>query len=71
MTGNEYSLTAEILETADITVVDRNLALEILRKNPDLCFEVVEILAQEVAYMRQSTAAALAKADAPRASNVN
>lgn len=58
MAGNAYSLTAEVRSAAEVVFVPRERVLELLRVQPTLCFEVVEILAQEVAHMRRHTAAA-------------
>lgn len=59
MAGNPYSLSAEVRSSAEVVFVARDKVLELLREQPALCFEVVEILAQEVAHMRHNTAAAL------------
>jgi CRP/FNR family transcriptional regulator, cyclic AMP receptor protein len=60
MTGNNYSLTAEALEPSEVLFIERDEVLALLRRNPEFCFEVVEILAHEVGHMRRDTAAALA-----------
>lgn len=60
MTGNVYSLTAQALEPAVVLFVTRQDVLGLLRRYPEFCFEVVEILAQEVGHMRRDTATALA-----------
>lgn len=59
MTGNTYSLTAQALEPCAVLFVPRDTVLSLLRHRPEFCFEVVEILAQEVGHMRRDTAAAL------------
>lgn len=59
MAGNPYSLTAEVRSEAKVVFVPRDRVLELLREQPVWCFEVVEILAQEVAHMRRHTACAL------------
>lgn len=58
MAGNAYSLTAEVRSQAEVVFVPRQRVLEILREQPTFCFEVVEILAQEVAHMRRDAATA-------------
>lgn len=63
MTGNGYTLTAKIQETAEVVFVPRESALALLRDKPALCFEVVEILAQEVSHMRHNAASALSAAN--------
>jgi len=58
MSGNAYSLTAEVHSPSEVVFVPRDRVLEMLRLQPALCFEVVEILAQEVAHMRRHAATA-------------
>lgn len=58
MAGNAYSLTAEVRSAAEVVFVPREQVLAVLRGQPALCFEVVEILAQEVAHMRRDAATA-------------
>ena len=60
MTGNDYSLTARTLEPSEVVFVTRENVLALLHAHPEFCFEVVEILAQEVGFMRRHTATALA-----------
>jgi CRP-like cAMP-binding protein len=55
MGGSPYTLTACVQERAQVVFVDRERALALLRQNPMLCFEVVEILAHEVSHMRLDT----------------
>lgn len=55
MGGSPYTLTARVQERSEVVFVDRERALSLLRQNPTLCFEVVEILAQEVSHMRLDT----------------
>jgi CRP-like cAMP-binding protein len=50
-----YSLTAEIRENVRYSFVACSMVKEFLRTRPDLCFQVVEILAREVREMRQAT----------------
>lgn len=59
MTGNTYSLSAQVLEASELLFVERDVVLGLLRRCPEFCFEVVEILAHEVSHMRRDTAAAL------------
>lgn len=53
MTGNGYSLTAVVLEPAVVRFVERDRFLQLLRKSPEICLQVVEILALEVGEMRR------------------
>ena len=57
MTGNPYTLTARIEDRSEVVFVEREKALDLFRNDPTLCFEVVEILAQEVSYMRLNAVA--------------
>jgi CRP-like cAMP-binding protein len=50
-----YSLTAEINEPSRYVFVECETVKEFLRTRPDLCFQVVEILAREVREMRHAT----------------
>jgi CRP-like cAMP-binding protein len=50
-----YSLSAEILEPLQYVFVPCTVVKEFLRTRPDLCFQVVEILAREVREMRHAT----------------
>jgi CRP-like cAMP-binding protein len=53
MTGNGYSLSAQALESTMVRFVERSRFLDLLRKNPEICLQVVEILALEVGEMRR------------------
>ena len=59
-----YSLTAEISEPSRYIFVACLLIKDFLRTRPDLCFQVVEILAREVREMRQATGDVAATANA-------
>jgi CRP-like cAMP-binding protein len=50
-----YSLTAQIQEPLQYVFVECATVKEFLRAHPDLCFQVVEILAREVREMRHAT----------------
>jgi CRP-like cAMP-binding protein len=50
-----YSLTAQINEPLQYVFVECATAKDFLRTRPDLCFQVVEILAREVREMRHAT----------------
>lgn len=50
--GSPYSLTAEVIEDAELAFVPRETLLECLQKNPQLCFEVMGILSGEISQTR-------------------
>lgn len=50
-----YSLTAKADEPVSAAFVPYTAVKDFLRTHPDLCFEVVEILAREVREMRRAT----------------
>ena len=51
--GQSYSLTAEALEECVFGFVDREKALELVRKRHDLCFQAADLLAREVRELRE------------------
>jgi CRP-like cAMP-binding protein len=53
MSGKPYSLTAEVLEEAQVVFVPRHMVLKSLEQNPDLCFEVLGLLSREVQQLRE------------------
>ena len=55
-----YSLSAEAEEPLSAVFIAHTTVKEFLRTRPDLCFEVVEILAREVREMRYATSAVAA-----------
>jgi hypothetical protein len=55
MCAKPYSLTARTLDPLQYVFVASNVVKEFLRTRPDLCFQVVEILAREVREMRHAT----------------
>jgi CRP-like cAMP-binding protein len=50
--GSPYSLTAEVLDDADLAFVPRDAVVECLRRNPQLCFEVMGMLSGEISGTR-------------------
>ena len=50
--GSPYSLTAEVIEDAELAFVPRQTLLACLQKNPQLCFEVMDILSGEISQTR-------------------
>ena len=54
MAGSPYSLTAEVIQDAELTFVAREVLLECLRQQPALCFEVMELLSREISGTREA-----------------
>lgn len=52
LSGKGYSLSAELLEDSDLGFVDRETFLDILRETPSLCFQVMDMLSDEISTMR-------------------
>lgn len=52
--GAPYSLTAEVVEDAELAFVDRESILECLRSHPDLCLQVMDLLGNEIAGVRSA-----------------
>jgi CRP/FNR family transcriptional regulator len=50
--GSHYSLTAEVLEDAELACVSQNALTECLRQNSVFCFEVMSILSHEISETR-------------------
>jgi CRP/FNR family transcriptional regulator len=48
ISGNAHLLTAELIEDADISFIPTSEALDFLRKRSDLCFNVVQMLGDEL-----------------------
>ena len=60
MCNKPYSLTAETIEKARVGFVEHERMLDFLRSQPSLCYQVLEMLAEEVREMRRTGAHALA-----------
>ena len=52
LSDSSYSLTAEVLEDCRLTFLSRQSLLELLRQKPELCFQVMSILTEELAQTR-------------------
>jgi CRP-like cAMP-binding protein len=50
--GSDYSLTAEVIEDAELAWVPQKELRGCLRENPDLCMEVMNILSREISETR-------------------
>jgi CRP-like cAMP-binding protein len=54
VSGKPYSLTAKIIEDSELDFIPRAQVLECLKKNPLLCFQVMDILSDEIADIRSA-----------------
>jgi CRP-like cAMP-binding protein len=52
MAGAPYSLTAEVVEDAELAHVTQQVLTGCLRESPELCFEVMEMLSHEISDTR-------------------
>lgn len=52
MAGAPYSLTAEVVEDAELAQVAQQALTECLRRDPERCFEVMEMLSHEISDTR-------------------
>jgi CRP-like cAMP-binding protein len=50
--GLAYSLTAEVVEEADLASVPKDRLHDCLRENPELCMEVMRVLSREISVTR-------------------
>jgi len=50
--GTPYSLSADIVENAELACVPQKALADCLRRDPILCFEVMEILSNEISQTR-------------------
>ena len=54
VSGNPYSLTAEVVEDAELAFIPRKAVLDLLRENSALCFQVMEMLSEEITQIRSA-----------------
>ena len=54
MSGEPYSLTAEVLEDSRLGFVSREAVLDLLGKNSKLSFQVMQLLSEEISGMRST-----------------
>ncbi len=52
--GSHYSLTAEVIEQAELACVSQKALTSCLRESPVLCFEVMSILSNEISETRSA-----------------
>jgi len=50
--GSPYSLTAQVVEDAELAFVPRDAVVDCLKQNPQLCFEVMDMLSAEISGTR-------------------
>src|SRR5512133_1101003 len=54
VSGNPYSLTAKVVEDSELGFVPRAQVVECLKNKPSLCFQVMDILSDEIADIRSA-----------------
>jgi CRP-like cAMP-binding protein len=54
VSGNAYSLTATLLDDSELAFVARDAVLECLQDNPLLCFQVMDMLSDEISDIRSA-----------------
>lgn len=54
VSGNPYSLAANVVEDSELAFVPREAVVTCLKKNPILCFQVMDILSDEIADIRSA-----------------
>ncbi len=54
VSGEPYSLTAEVVQDCDLYFVTRTSLLNLLRRNPSVGYEIVRILGNEIFLMRKA-----------------
>jgi CRP-like cAMP-binding protein len=54
VSGNPYSLTAKVVDDAELAFVPRDAVLECLQNNPPLCFQVMDLLSGEISDIRSA-----------------
>jgi CRP-like cAMP-binding protein len=54
ISGKPYSLTATVVEDSELAFVPRPQVVECLKNNPLLCFQVMDILGDEIADIRST-----------------
>jgi CRP-like cAMP-binding protein len=54
VSGNPYSLTAKVVDDAELAFVPRDAVVQCLQNNPTLCFEVMDMLSGEISDIRSA-----------------
>ena len=52
VSGNPYSLTAEVIQDSELAFVPRHLVISCVKNNPILGFEVISMLSSEICDIR-------------------
>jgi CRP-like cAMP-binding protein len=52
LSDSSYSLTAEALEDSRMVFLSRQSLLDLLRQKPELCFQVMSVLTEELTQTR-------------------
>lgn len=52
VSGNPYSLTAKVVDDAELAFIPRDAVVQCLQNNPTLCFEVMDMLSGEISDIR-------------------
>lgn len=52
VSGAPYSLTAEVVEDSELGFISRQAVMDSLRRNPHLCFQVMDMLSGEISGIR-------------------
>lgn len=53
LTGQPYSLTAEVQQKVEMGFVARDKAFEFLEQDPELCIRLIDFLGRELAWLRE------------------
>jgi len=54
VSGSAYSLTAQVLEDAELAFVPRSAVLNLLQQDSSMCFQVMEMLSGEISEIRSA-----------------
>jgi CRP-like cAMP-binding protein len=54
VSGNPYSLTARVVDDAELAFVPRDAVVQCLQNNPTICFEVMDMLSGEISDIRSA-----------------
>jgi CRP-like cAMP-binding protein len=54
VSGNPYSLTAKVVDDAELAFVPRHAVLKCLQNNPTFCFQVMDMLSGEISDIRSA-----------------
>jgi CRP/FNR family transcriptional regulator, cyclic AMP receptor protein len=66
LSGGNYSMTATVTEDAELGLVSSPMLVSLLRKNPELCQQLLSILSAKIDHTDQVRRAMLGKENMPR-----